>query len=97
MRKLATRMLWSWCWEWMAFGACVLTLALLALAVVPREAQAGKPCEVPKAWGPLRGITNHALGMMGEHTRLAFEDEAGTVRVISGDSCKTVLEVTRTP
>jgi hypothetical protein len=76
--------------------AVAVLLVAAALLWPGRTLQAAKPCEVPKAWGPLRGLSNHSLGLSGEHTRLAFEDEAGTVRVL-GEGCKLALEVTRIP
>lgn len=89
------KMLWSHWWEMLAGVGVGFALALVIFAFMP-VVRAGSPCTVPRAWGPLRSITNFGLPMTGEQLRLAFEDEAGTIRVLT-DSCKPAFEVTRTP
>lgn len=78
----------------------VAVVALIAAAVLlwpNRDAVAGKPCAVPKAWGALRTYAIDRYGSLAINI-LVFEAPDGTVRALNRNKCEpyTDLDVTRT-
>jgi hypothetical protein len=57
--------------------------------------EASGPCVAPKAWGALRGVTWQSGPSPLAAPVLAFEDEAGTIRLVHGGSCKAIGEIVR--
>ena len=74
----------------------ILLAVAVLLATVP-AASAAKPCSVPKAWGQLRNVYAVTWQPVGTVVYMAFEDAAGTVRVLNRNKCEPVpdLEVSR--
>jgi hypothetical protein len=72
----------------------VLAAGLLALVLQGREAGAVVDCVAPKAWGPVRAVTNPGDPYW---YAVAFEAEDGTIRIVhtSGNCSKPQTVIRR--
>lgn len=60
-----------------------------------KEARADKPCSVPAAWGPLRGVTFSTNTGAWNSASLYLEDAQGVIRQVRADNCKLTGEISR--